>query len=60
MDVCIDSDAWTAGRDISGDCARTGCEIICGVFGVDSALNCHASMLDIPLAEFDFLAAGDF
>ena len=59
MDVCIDSDTRAAGWNIPGDFTRTRCKVVRMVLGVDSAFNCDAGMLNIFLAEFDGMTAGN-
>ena len=55
VDVGINPDAGAAGRNVSGDFAGAGCEIIFVILGVNSALNCDAPVLDILLAKLDGL-----
>lgn len=60
MDVGINSDTWAAGRDILGDFAGAGGEIVFVVLGIDSALDGNALMLDTFLANLDNMTCSDF
>ena len=50
INVCIDSDAGAARRDVFCNGAGAGCEIIFRVLSVDSAFNGAAGVLDFTLA----------
>jgi hypothetical protein len=60
MDVGINSDAGTAGRNVFADFAGAGREIIFVVLGIDSALDGNAPMLDTFLANLDNMTCSDF
>ena len=59
IDCAVDADADAARREIRGDRAGTGPEVVAGIFGVDSALNGVALKRDVGLLNFQRLSGGD-